>query len=418
MRTVSAWSCLVSALVAQVPTDSCLVLEVPAGAMGLAYRVVDVAGLGQTPLRGQSVFLQPGPTSVAVDPSQPSQFFFQAATTSLPGTWRSEVGALATLGQSTWGPWLQAAADRVDVGATRVVTLRGGVVESCQRTATAPQPPVILFQLPNASDLAVREPFVYVASLDVANPSPLVEFDLNTGAQRVVGSYQGVRSIALSPGGGELLLGTTNGDLTTVSVATGAVLQTGNPQLGPIVAVGYSRFGTRLYATATELWSDLYLSGPIHVSTTAIVDFGVATTPVASVTPFGQGCGLGASLRWANAGLPTLGNSVFRLGVRQAPPATVVLLVLGDSRGAAAQLGVLLPFDLAPFGAAGCLLLADPQAIVPLLTNGQGAVDQSIPIPPTASLAGAEYAAQWFLADASVGSFGLAGSEGVAFRLQ
>lgn len=410
---------LVATAAAQIPSDAVVVLEAPQALQDPIYHLVDSFGRGATTMRGQSVFLQPAPVSVAVDPVQPTAFFFQANTSSLPGTWRSDLGPLATIGQSVWGAWLTMGGQRVEAGVSAVFTLRNGLVESSLKSSPAPQTPISLFGLVHASDLAVREPFLYVASFDAQAPALLIEYDLVGGAVRIVGSYQGVHALAASPVGTALLLGTEAGDLLQVDPATGAVTSSTNPQVGPILTVGYTRLGTRLYANDTQLWSDLVPNAPIFVSATQIVDFGVGRAPTASVVPYGQGCGAGGTATWANTGLPTLGNAGFQLGLRLAPANAFALLVLGGSRTVAAALGgVALPFGLGGFGASGCQLLVDPQIVGVLATGVTGNANQAIPVPSTASLAGIEFVGQWLVPDASVGPFGLATTEGVAFVVQ
>lgn len=410
--------CLLGTATAQLPTDAVVVLEATTNVQDSNYRLVDLFGRGSSTIGGQNVFLQPPPVSVTTDPNQPGNFWFQANPSSLAGTWRYSVGSLARINQAVWGAWLRTAGERVESGSTQVFTLRGGVVESCLKSATAPQTPVVLFTLGNAIDLAVKEPFLYVASFDPSAPSPLVEYNLGTGSQRTVGTYVGVRAIAASPVTSELLLGTATGELTTIAIATGAVVTTVNPGLGPIVAVGFSRFGTRVYANSTELWSEVEPTRPIYVSSRPIVDFGVTQAPTASVATFGSGCGRGLTTSWAATGLPTLGNTTFELGLRSAPASSAALLALGTSRTVAPQLGVALPYDLQLYGAPGCLLLVDPQVFLLRITNGAGDSNVTVPIPNAPSLAGAEFTAQWFVPDPSTGSLGLASTEGVAFVIR
>jgi hypothetical protein len=402
-------------VLAQMPTDAVIVLEATSSATELNYRLVDLFGRGNTPVRGQSAFLQPPPVSVATDPAQAGAFWFQANPSSLAGTWRCDVGSLATITQSTWGAWLRTAGERVECGLSTVFTLRAGVVEACAKAAGAPQTPTTLFTLPQAIDLAVQEPLLYVASFDPNTPSALVEYHLTTGTQRIVGSYLGVRAIAVSPVTGELLLGTVSGDLVTVDAANGAVTSTTPATTGPLVAVGYSRFGTKVYATSNELWSELGPQQPIYTSTRPITDLGVTRLPTASVVAFGNGCGLGTTARWAATGLPLRGNSGFQLQLRGGVANAFTLFALGTSRAFASQLGVPLPFDLQPLGAPGCPLLVDPQTSLFRTTNVAGEAVVPVPIPNAQSLVGFEFAAQWLLPDPSSGSLGLAVTEGAAF---
>lgn len=412
MRCLLVASLFGSSLVAQIPIDSVLVLESQSQVTSPNYRLVDSLGRGSTTLRNQSVFVQPSPTSVAVDPAAAGAFWFQTATSSLPGTWRSELGRLARLGTTQWGPWSTVACDRVEVTATRVLTLRNGAVESRPKAGGAA---TTLFTLPGAVDLAAQGTFVWVASGGAA--SALVEWNLATSQLRTIGTFAAVSSVAASPFGGELCLGTTLGDLVRVDIATGAVIGTTPTGLGPIVAVGYTRYGTLVWASAQQLWSEFVPSAPIFVSNAAIVDFGVSTTDTASIVPFGAGCGLAANATWEAPSLPFLGNAGFSLGVRSAPANAYAVLMLGASRTLSSVFGAALPADLAPIGAAGCSLLVDPLVLFALPTNGSGAADQPFPIPNTPGLTGVEWVGQWLVPDAGIGSLGLAASEGVAFVL-
>lgn len=247
--------------------------------------------------------------------------------------------------------------------------------------------------------------------------APLVEYDTATATQRLVGNYVGVRAIAASPVAPELCLGLQNGDLVRIDIATGAVIATTPTGLGPIVAVGYTRFGTLVWADATQLWSELVPGGPVWVSGSAIVDFGIGVASTASVTPFGVGCGLGAAAEWSSNSLPVLGNAGFALGLGSAPVNAFAVLALGGSRYFSAALGAL-PFSLQGLGAPGCELLVDPQVLLLLTTNAVGAATQVIPIPVAPGLAGLEFVGQWFVPDAGVGALGLAGTVGVAFVVQ
>lgn len=414
LRALSSLLLPAAAVLAQVPTDAVLVLEAATMVTEPNYRLVDAFGRGQTELRGQNVFTLPSPTSVAVDPAQPGYYWFQTDTSSLPGTWRSELGPLAQIGTTTWGAWSTVACERVEAGLTRLFTLRAGAVESRLKVGGAP---TILFTLPNAVDLAAIGSRLYVASHGAGVPAPVVEYDLLTGLSRTVGSYADVRSIAASPLVPELCLGLSNGDLQRVDVASGAITSSVASGLGAIVAVGYTRFGSLVWADSQQLWSELAPGAPVFTSSLAIRDVGTATGLTASVVPYGEGCGAGALVRWSAPTLPVLGNAAFQLGLRQAPVASFGILMLGASRTFAGTFGAPLPIDLSPIGANGCTLLVDPVVLFAVATDLLGAGNQPFPIPGTPSLAGIEWSGQWLVPDASVGSLGLATSEGVALLL-
>lgn len=405
-----------AALAAQVPTDSAVILETSApGSPNYAF--ADVFGRGTTTVAGQNVFLTPPPVSVATDPTVATDFFFMSTTT-FPGTWRSSVGPLGRIQGSVWGAWLRVAGQRVEVGATRVVTLRNGIVEWCPKPANGVGLATTLFQLTGAIDLAIAEPFVYVASNNGGAPSPLVECNLLTGAQRTIGNYSDVRCIAVSPVGPELCLGLATGDLQRIDAATGVVTSNTPTGLGPLVAVGYTRYGSLVYADQQTAWSEFAPGAPIYASNSSIVDLGVATVPVASSTPFGEGCGAAAAIAWDANGAPTLGNASFSLGLRNGVPTSFAILALGDSRSVSSVLGAQLPLDLQVVGAPGCRLLVDPLFAFAQPTDIFGEADQALPIPATPTLAGLEWSAQWIQPDAAIGPLGLATSRGLACLVQ
>jgi hypothetical protein len=404
---------LTTALLAQVPTDAIVVLETGT-AIGQNYTYVDVLGRGITPVLGQNVLLQPPPVSVAVDPTGATNFFFQANPSSLAGTWRFNTGLLGNITQAQWGSWLRTAGERVEVGTTRVFTLRSGAVESYAKAPT-PQivPATLLFNLPGAVDLAVLEPFVYVVS-DNAGTATVVEYDLTTAGQRTIGTYGSARSIAVSPFGGELTLGLQSGDLQRIAISNGAVLATTTTGLGALLAVGYARLGTLVWTDGQQLWSELVPNAPLYVSSTGIRDFGVASWPVATATPYGTGCARGATVTWSVPSAPALGNAAFALGLRNGVPTSFALLAVGIDRAQAPSIGQTLPYDLQLLGAPGCRLLVDPAVLTLRATNVFGETDQPLPIPATPTLAGLEVVAQWLVPDNTVGTLGLATSPALA----
>ena len=416
LRAALLISSLCATVAAQVPTDAIVVLETSTP-NGLNYKFVDVLGRGVTTALGQMVFLQPPPVSVATDPTGSTHFFFQANPSSLAGTWRYATGLLGRIASAQWGSWLRLAGERVEVGSTRVFTLRAGLVESYAKVPPSQIVPATpLFTLPSAIDLAVAEPFVYVAS-DSGGASVVVEYSLVSGTQRTIGSYFGVRSIAVSPFGTELALGLQSGDLQRISVANGATLNTTTTGLGALVAVGYSRFGTLVWADSQQLWSELVPGGPLYTSSTGIRDFGVAVWPAASATPFGAGCARGATVTWSVPSVPSLGNGAFALGLRNGVPVSFTVLAVGTDRQTAAG-SLPLPYDLQPLGAPGCQLLVDPAVLALRSTDVFGETDQPLPIPASPSLAGIEMVAQWFVPDATVGPLALAGSAGLACAIR
>lgn len=396
--------------IAQVPTDVAVVLEGASGNLP-NYTFVDTLGRGRTTVLGQNVFLTPPPVSVAVDPTGANHFFFMSVT-SFVGTWRYTVGKLGRIQSSVWGAWQRDAGSRVEVTDTQVISLRGALVESRPKAQSPVGPATLLFQQPFAVDLAVAGTKLYVATNN-GGFSDVVEYDLQTTALRTVGNYSSVRCIAASPIAGELALGLSTGTIERIDVATGVVQSSFATGLGSLVAVGYTRFGTLVWADAQSLWSELAPNAPIHTSSSAIVDFGVAVHPVATSTPFGVGCGIGAAAQWDASGVPSLGNSGYTIGLRSGPIASFALLALGASRSITSA-GAALPIDLAVIGAAGCPLLVDPLILLLRSTDAFGETDQPLPIPPTPALAGSEWVGQWLLPDPTVGPLGLATTAGLA----
>lgn len=413
-RSLTAVACaaVAAAVPAQVPADHALVLEATPTFYVPNYRVVDVFGAGAAPLRNQTVWLQPSPTTVAVDPNDAAMFFFAESTSSLGGVWRTQVGLLGTIAQSQWGPWFQGQATRIDVGATRVFALRNGNLESCSRLPGGAGP-VVHHSAPGLLDLAVVGNLVYAATA-----TTVVEVNVATAAVRTVGAYAGIRSLAASLTAPELCLGLQSGDVLRVDRATGVVTATTATGLGPIVAVGYTRFGTLLWADSAQLWSELAPGAPVHVAVHPIVDFSVGVAPAATVQPFGAGCASGGTATWTTNGAPTLGNAQFALGVAGAPGSAPCLLALGLGRSVATVLGVPLPFDLAPVGAPGCALRVDPETLVARLSTASGVAQVQAPVPNVPALAGLQCFGQWFLGDAAVGPLGLAAMPGVVFTVR
>lgn len=409
MHRLICFTVLATPVFAQIPVDAAMILEsTPLTAD--YYRLVDTLGRGATTVRSQSVFMPID--SLAVDPTSAGEFYYLGGAQSFAGTWQAQMQPLANIGANLWGPWSDVPADRLAVGLNFVGTIAGTTLELYPKPGNLP---LQSFTVPTSVDLAFFNDLVYVAGDGTFGLAPVVELDPATGFTRTVGSYNGTTCIAVSDTGTELCVGTASGTLLRIDVATGSVLLTIPTGLGAITAVDYTRFGTLVYTDGIELWSELVPAAPIYVSPSSILDFGVARVPVASIVPFGEGCGLGAASSWASGGVPTLGNTSFSLGIRGAQPSSLALLAAGNSRAVWTATGALLPFDLQPLGAFGCQLLVDPQVTVVVTTDAAGAADQPLPIPNTTSLIGAEFVGQWFVPDGVVGAFGFASSEGVAF---
>lgn len=409
MHKLLSLTLLATPVLAQVPADAAMVFELTPISADY-YKLVDTLGRGFTTVRRQSVFMPI--ESIAVDPTSAGEFYYLGGAQSFAGTWQAQMWPLAEIGANLWGPWSDVPADRIAVGLNFVGTIAGTTLELYPKPGNQA---VQSFTVPSSVDLAFYNDLVYLAGDGTFGLAPVVELDPATGSTRTIGSYSGTTCIAVSDTGAELCVGTSSGTLLRIDVATGAVLLTIPTGLGSIVAVDYTRLGTLVYTDGIELWSELVPSAPVYVSQSSILDFGVARVGSASIVPFGEGCGLGAASSWASGGVPMLGNASFSLGVRGAVPSSFALLAVGGSRTLWSANGAPLPFDLQPFGAIGCQLLADPQVTTLVTTDANGDADQPLPIPATTSLVGTEFAAQWIVPDAGVGAFGFAVSEGVAF---
>ncbi|MBL8752119.1 MAG: hypothetical protein JNK15_02355, partial [Planctomycetes bacterium] len=173
---------LPAALAAQIPTDAVLVLETTTTFYTPNWRLVDPFGGGWTIVHNQSVWTLPSPTSLAVDPVDPRYFFFQTNPSSLAGTWRQEVGLLATAQQAQWGPWQQGNAERVACGPNHVFTLQNGTVTRSARTVGGGL--TTLFTAADAVDIAAAGTLVLVATNANGTPSPVLEYDLASSTQR------------------------------------------------------------------------------------------------------------------------------------------------------------------------------------------------------------------------------------------
>lgn len=412
-RAIVVLSLLTAAATAQMPHDHALVLESTTAFYVPNYRIVDLYGGGYSIVHNQNVYSLPSPVSVATDPTTPGHYFFQTNPSSLAGTWRQDLGMLATAQQALWGPWQQGAASRVRVGTSQVFTLQNGLVRATARAGNGPITNILT--VPGAVDLASLGSKLWVVA-NQAGTSPLVEFDLVTSVQRLVGTYTGARSLAVSPTQLEACLGLDNGHLQRIDIASGAVtsILPGNATTAPIVAVGYTRFATLAWADAQNAWSEL-ATGPIYTALASIVDLGVGTATTASAVPFGFGCGLGGGGQWLTTGLPTLGNSNFQIGMSVWPFQPLAILALGTSRVQSSVLGIGLPFDMGLFGAPGCDLLVDPQTL--LAHAAFSSVQQPLPIPNSPALAGASFFAQIFVSS-NQNALGLDATPGLALTIQ
>jgi hypothetical protein len=420
MRTLAAGLLLSLPLAAQLPTNTVLVLEAWTPFATSIYRSVDIHGGGGANLPGQGVFTSISHASVSVDPVDPHFYFYQSNVPGAVYTSRVQfgpAGGIFGIEAEAIGPWYPNPTDRIEVGDTQVFALWNGNLMACDRLITG-LPPTVLLPVGNAIDLATQGTKVWIATYSATLPAPILEYDTVTATQRIVGNHVGMRAIAVSPAGTNLSLGMDDGSILEIDISTGQVQSTQATGLGPIRAIGYASYGSRVWADAQQVWSEIAPAGPIHVSSTGIVDLAVSILPTASVTLFGQGCGIGATAYPYATELPLLGNPNFAIRLYALPTQRLALLALGTSRFISSVFGTSLPFDLQPFGASGCALLVDPELLLAHVTDAWGMATQVVPIPTTPALAGVEFFGQWFLQDATVGPLGLASAPGIVFVVQ
>ncbi|MBM4063737.1 MAG: hypothetical protein FJ265_21955 [Planctomycetes bacterium] len=408
-----------SSLPAQVPQNAVMVLESWVPFATNIHYLVDAWGRGGAAIPGQTTFSVLSHTSIAIDPVDPASYFAHSDIPGAIGTFRMQVGpgaGILGIEAEVSGPWFATAARRIEVGPDHVFVLRNGNVEWCGRLPFT-QAPAVLFAANDAVDLACKGRLLWVATNQPNQATPLIERDLVTGAQRVVGAYAGATAIAASPLANELSLGFEDGSIATIDAASGQVLAVIATGLGPITAVGYTSFGTRVWADASQVRSEVVTAAPIHVARTAIVDLSVSVQPTASVAVFGAGCAVGATARWGATSLPLLGNANFELTVWSVPAGRLAMFAIGTSRSVSSVLAARLPFDMGPFGAPGCKVLVDPQVLLLHVVDQFQMATQVVPIPNSPALVDTEIGAQWFIQE-PIGWFGLVPTSAVAFVLR
>lgn len=406
-------SAAVSGLAAQLPVDTVVVVE-DTPVVAEYYRLVDVFGLGDTRIRGQSVFLNV--TNLTCDPLDPAIFYYQSGATSFAGTWQATTWPMAEIGPNLWGPWSQVAADALAANDAFVFSLTNATVEATPRAGGMP---VALFQLPGAVDVAAQPGFVYAAASG-GGAVPIVEWDLQAGTQRTVANLAGVTAIAVAAP--DLIVGNLAGEILRVDIATGAIQSTVSTGAGPIDRVEATRFGSAVYSSGAQLYSELAPGAPIFTSATRIRDFGVVVAEAASVAPFGEGCGaLGTAARVTadpdpTIGNPSLGNAQWALGLEQAPASVPALFAIGTSR-TQSSLGPL-PLSLQFLGTPpNCRLLVSTETLVFTATTSTGHAQVSLPVPAAPALAGTRLYGQWALASPA-NAAGLELTEACVFDLR
>lgn len=394
-----------AALAAQVPLDVVLVQE-NRPLTEPCYTLVDALGRGNGSVRDQRVFVPFA--SVCTDPVDPSRVFFETST-GFAGSWSSSIDN-GGFGSSTWGNLGRTAALRIAAGGSRLFSLEADALAAVPKTGGTRS---VVSAAPSARDLAVADPWVYVATYDPVAPAPLLAYDQRTLQTTTLTSIPGMIAVAVDTTRNELLIGTDTGLLVRVDAATGSVRSTAQTPAARIFAIVADSTGSAVYADDTTLWRE-GSSTPLFTSTVTIVDIDIGRVPAPAVTFYGTSCA--GSATWSVRGRPSLGSPSFGLGLDAGPSNGAAALLLGANRRFASSLQVALPFDLGAVGAPGCLLAADPVVLLPLRLDGTGAGALTLPIPGGLSLRRTELCAQWAVLSPGVNALGLLTTDGAAVR--
>jgi hypothetical protein len=132
---------------------------------------------------------------------------------------------------------------------------------------------------------------------------------------------------------------------------------------------------------------------------------------------FGRGCanGLGRDPRLGWQGMPLQGQG-FSVTVRDAEPNGFALLWLGTSDRTWPAVGSL-PFDAAPFGAAGCMLRVAPDVVYPAGVGAVGTAAATVAVPINSALRGLEVYAQ-SASSSTANALGFAASDALVIRVR
>lgn len=397
---------LATGLAAQMPHDMLLVLDaspVPTP----NFHFVDAKGRGTSRVLGQSVFTNF--VSVSTDPVDPSHVFYETSFQGFAGTWEAKL-PLGGFGVSTWGPFGRTPALRIEVGGAEIYGIENDALFAVPKSGGTRR---VLKALPGASDLAVAGPLVFACANSPLG-APLLRYDSATQITTTLTSLVSARAIAWSAATNELVVGTDVGALLRVDPANGSIKATTVVSSLPLQAVVVTSQGIAIYSDGNALYDERAPTAPLFVASAPILDIAIGAAPTASVFRYGTGCALDPA--WAFTGLPSLGNLGFAVGVRQARPNALAVLVLGASRLYSTALGAALPFDLTPINMPGCALLADPVLGLGLVTDAAGKVDQPLPVPNVPAFLGEELVAQWIVSDPGANGLGLAVGSGAALR--
>ena len=338
---------------------------------------------------------------------------FGCSGSSLGGTWSSSIRGLARFGANTWGALGREASERLDVGATKVFTLRGGQLFAVPKTGGAN---LAIAAVPLAVDLVAVDPEVFVLLQTPGPASQILAVNHSNGATRTLATYPPARAIAWSPTL-ELLVGTTTGLILRIDPASGAITNTTSTSTTFITGIAATRFGTAVWTDGTQIFSELLGGTPIYTAATPILDIAAPRTQSASLMPYGTSCASPGTVTFQFDAQPTLGNAAFRVGLRNGAPNTNALLCLGLGFSFSTVFGQQLPVPLQSIGLGTCLLWSDPVLQAGLPLNAAGAADVPLGIPNDAALVGLVFGLQWFGAQNGANAAGLVGSEGAAAQI-
>jgi hypothetical protein len=147
-------------------------------------------------------------------------------------------------------------------------------------------------------------------------------------------------------------------------------------------------------------------TGGVQSPALDVWSFGGAAPGV--IQPFGHGCGSGGAPTLAATTAPRLG-ALLQLNTSSSVGTTVYLLGFSATTWSALS----LPLDLAPLGAAGCVLYVEP-AMMDVAVPVAGATTHSYLVPNNAALVGVEFFAQVMAADPAANFAGIAASNALA----
>ena len=129
-----------------------------------------------------------------------------------------------------------------------------------------------------------------------------------------------------------------------------------------------------------------------------------------SYSNYGTACaGSGGTPTLAATGVPTL-NKLFTINLLFGKPTTPVALNFGVSKTVWGT--VTLPFDLTPYQAPGCSVLASGEIALYTTTSAAGTASTAFTVPNDAALVGVLFYNQWAIIDAAANGLGVTVSAG------